>query len=145
MTSQLSINGFTKGYPLETPDRGFRDACMWAGTNTNVVVIDWFEVVVNFRNNAVLDRAGLVNAAADDAVITDQEAIEASKGNWIAAFDQAVVELSVKDKRRMKVLWGGLSEVRRDHPLLSLIVAAHLATDKQIDGWFGYKGQYPPS
>lgn len=140
MTSLVTIDGVTKPYPDEVPNKDFREAWVWSG---DAIAIDWAKYLTHFRGTATLPKPDFVNGAADLGLVSDADAIEAARGGWPPAFDPATATLTNAQKREAKVLWAGVGDVARSAPLLAMIVAAGLATDQQLDTLFRYDGQYP--
>ena len=137
-TTYLNIGGVTKEAPTNTPDKTFRDAWKWADPATNAVEIDWDLALIQFRDKAVMPKADFVNLAADVGLVSDADAVDAARGGWPSAFDTAIASLDAKGQREAKVTWAGVTEVRRDAPLLTAIVAAGLATEAALDALFGW-------
>ncbi len=138
MTSQLNLGGVAKDYPVTTPDRAFRDAWEWDGP---AVVIDWGKAVTNFRATATMPMYDFLEKALEANLITAAEMVEAAKGNWPASFD-AAKPADATETAKAEALFARTTDVRRDAPLLALIVGAGLVTDVQLDAMFGYAGQY---
>lgn len=108
-------------------------------------VIDPAEVLAQWREVRVVSRADFLTAAKRAGILTQAEAVLAAKGDMPAAF-QAIIDgavtaeqLTQQEAEDALILWAGLSEVRRNHPLIALFAAGMGYTDAQIDALFGWQ------
>ena len=85
----------------------------------------------------VLTRRQFYQALAMANYITEAEAIAAMAGTIPAALSAAIDALTDPQERfTARMLLAGAAEFRRDHPLVSIIGAAHGQSAAQIDGLF---------
>lgn len=139
-TTNININGQNvNANDVTLPaTKEFRDA--WV-LNGNIIEIDWNKARADFRSTASLPRADFLNAAADQGLITDNEAITAALGNWPTSFN-ASLPIDPSEQRAVKVLWASTTDISRKSDLLAAIVASAIpVTDELLDLMFGYSGK----
>jgi hypothetical protein len=85
----------------------------------------------------VLTNRQLFIALALDHFITEAEALAAARmGTVPAAIEAVFAELPNQDAFAARVTWATMREVARDHPLITIMIAANLATEEQVDAIF---------
>jgi hypothetical protein len=76
--------------------------------------------------------------------ITEAEALAAARmGAVPAAIDTIFAELPDQDAFAARVTWATMREVSRNHPLISTMIAASLATSEQVDAIFTLGASIP--
>jgi hypothetical protein len=141
-TTNINVNGqIVEAGSVTIPEtKEFREAWVLSDDGS-AVEIDWDKARANFRNTAKLSRSDFLNAAADAGMVTDEEAITASLGNWPASFN-AILSSDPVEARKAKVLWASTTDVSRSSDLLAAVVASDIPiTDDMLDAMFGYTGQ----
>jgi hypothetical protein len=141
-TANISVSGqIVDANSVTIPEtKDFRDAWILSEDGT-AIEVDWDLAKTNFRNTAKLSRSDFLNAAADAGMVTDDEAITASLGNWPASFN-AILSSDPVEARKAKVLWASTTDVSRNSDLLAAVVASDIPiTDDMLDAMFGYTGQ----
>jgi hypothetical protein len=141
-TTNISVSGqIVDANSVTMPEtKDFRDAWILSDDGT-AIEVDWDLAKTNFRNTAKLSRSDFLNAAADAGMVTDDEAITASLGNWPASFN-AILSSDPVEARKAKVLWASTTDVSRSSDLLAAVVASDIPiTDDMLDAMFGYTGQ----
>ena len=84
-----------------------------------------------------LTNRQLFIALALTGFITEAEALAAARmGTVPAAIEAVFAELPNQDAFAARVTWATMREVARDHPLITIMIAANLATEEQVDAIF---------
>ncbi len=92
----------------------------------------------------VLINRQLFAALALTGFITEAEALAAGRTGAVpTAIDEVFAELPAQDAFLARLTWATMREVSRDHPLISAMIAANLATDEQVDGIFTLGASLP--
>jgi hypothetical protein len=92
----------------------------------------------------VLTNRQLFAALAMTGRITEAEALAAARmGTVPVAIDDVFAELPVQDAFLARLTWATMREVPRNHPLISAMVDASLATSEQVDGIFTLGASIP--
>jgi hypothetical protein len=85
----------------------------------------------------VLTNRQLFAALALTGFISEAEALAAGRTGAVPALVDAVfASLPAQDAFLARLTWATMREVPRDHPLISAMVDANLATSEQVDGIF---------
>lgn len=85
----------------------------------------------------VLTNRQLFAALALTGFITEPEALAAGRtGEVPAAIDAVFGVLPEQDAFLARLTWATMREVKRDHPLITAMIAANLATAQQVDAIF---------
>lgn len=140
--SQINIAGQTVDPASVTipTDRKFRDC--WA-LNGEVIEVDWAKARTEFRKTASIGKVPFCLALVAANILTEEQAIDAAKGNWPSAFDDAFNEVDAATALEAKIAWAAVTEIHRAHPMLDALVAHPNVplTAEQLDTVFGYEGQ----
>jgi hypothetical protein len=92
----------------------------------------------------ILTNRQLFAALALTGFITEAEALAAGRAGAVpAAIDAVFASLPAQDAFLARLTWATMREVPRDHPLISAMIAANLATSEQVDGIFTLGASLP--
>jgi hypothetical protein len=92
----------------------------------------------------VLTNRALFAALALTGFITWDEALAAGRiGAVPPAIDDVFGALPAEGANLARLTWATMREVSRDHPLISAMIAANLATNEQVDGIFTLGASLP--
>jgi hypothetical protein len=92
----------------------------------------------------ILTNRQLFAALALTGFITEAEALAAGRAGAVpAAIDAVFASLPAQDAFLARLTWATMREVPRDHPLISVMIAANLATNEQVDGIFTLGASLP--
>jgi hypothetical protein len=92
----------------------------------------------------VLTNRQLFAALALTGFITEVEALAAGRTGAVPALVDAVfASLPAQDAFLARLTWATMREVPRNHPLISAMVDANLATSEQVDGIFALGASLP--
>lgn len=92
----------------------------------------------------VLTNRQLFAALALTGFISEAEALAAGRmGAVPIAIDEVFAELPVQEAFLARLTWATMREVSRDHPLISAMIAANLATSEQVDAIFALGASLP--
>jgi hypothetical protein len=92
----------------------------------------------------VLTNRQLFAALALTGFITEAEALAAGRTGAVpAAIDAVFASLPAQDAFLARLTWATMREVPCNHPLISAMVAANLATSEQVDGIFTLGASLP--
>jgi hypothetical protein len=92
----------------------------------------------------ILTNRQLFAALALTGFITEAEALAAGRAGAVpAAIDSVFASLPAQDAFLARLTWATMREVPRDHPLISAMIAANLATSEQVDGIFTLGASLP--
>jgi hypothetical protein len=92
----------------------------------------------------ILINRQLFAALALTGFITEAEALAAGRAGAVpAAIDAVFALLPAQDAFLARLTWATMREVPRDHPLISAMIAANLATSEQVDGIFTLGASLP--
>jgi hypothetical protein len=92
----------------------------------------------------ILTNRQLFAALALTGFITEAEALAAGRTGAVpTAIDEVFAELPAQEAFLARLTWATMREVPRDHPLISVMVAANLATSEQVDGIFTLGASLP--
>lgn len=92
----------------------------------------------------ILTNRQLFAALALTGFITEAEALAAGRAGAVPAAIDAVFESRpAQDAFLARLTWATMREVPRDHPLISAMIAANLATSEQVDGIFTLGASLP--
>ena len=122
----------------------YTDASLPADTDIRRALADWVAaggVIAPYVAPApaviTLTNRQLFFALALAGMITEAEALAAGRtGEVPAAVEAEFAKLPPTDAFLARLTWATMREVRRDHPLIAVMVAANLATDAQVDAVF---------
>lgn len=89
------------------------------------------------RNSRPLSRAEFCIAIYRVGLLTASEAINAAKGDVPAPLEQAIRDLPEQERVEAAILWAGLTQVERAHPMVDLLRVHVGMTDEQVDEMFG--------
>lgn len=89
-----------------------------------------------WRATATLSRAQFCVAVKRAGILTGDEAIEAAKGEWPAAFD-AVLEGTDIDPDEAKIVWASVSTIFRNDTILEAVSEAVGLSAEDVDAMFG--------
>jgi hypothetical protein len=120
-------------------DSKFADA--WAVDEDNVVFVDWDKARALFRETATLSKQDFCFALAKKGILSAEDAIEAAKGNWPAAFEDALAGADADEALKAKIEWASTATVYRSYPTLEPLAIAANITSNDLDLMFGYTGQ----
>lgn len=120
-------------------DSKFADA--WAVDDDNVVFVDWAKARTLFRETATLSKQDFCFALAKKGILTANDAIEAAKGNWPAAFETAFAGVDADEALKAKIEWASTTTVYRSYPMLEPLAKKADITSDDLDVMFGYEGQ----
>jgi hypothetical protein len=85
----------------------------------------------------ILTNRQLFAALALTGFITEAEALAAGRTGAIpTAIDDVFGELPEQDAFLARLTWATMREVTRDHPLITSMIGANLATAEQVDAIF---------
>ncbi len=85
----------------------------------------------------ILTNRQLFAALALTGFITEAEALAAGRTGAVpAAVDAVFGVLPEQDAFLARLTWATMREVTRDHPLITAMIAANLATAEQVDAIF---------
>lgn len=93
-----------------------------------------------WRDEAVLSRRQFCIAAFRAGLLPGDQAAAATRGEWPAAFAQALVGLPENAVIEAQIEWAAVSEIRRNAPLLDAVRATGNITPEQLDALFGWQG-----
>ncbi|MCA3371460.1 MAG: hypothetical protein INF89_18370 [Roseomonas sp.] len=92
----------------------------------------------------ILTSRQLFAALALTGFVTEAEALAAGRAGVVpAAIDAVFAELPAQDAFLARLTWATMREVPRDHPLISAMIGASLATSEQVDGIFALGSSLP--
>jgi len=92
----------------------------------------------------ILTNRQLFAALALTGFITEAEALAAGRAGAVpAAIDAVFDSRPAQDAFLARLTWATMREVPRDHPLISAMIAANLATSEQVDGIFTLGASLP--
>jgi hypothetical protein len=92
----------------------------------------------------VLTNRQLFISLALTGFISEAEALAAARmGTVPAAIEEVFEELPDHEAFAARVTWATMREVSRDHPLISTMIAASLATSEQVDAIFTLGASIP--
>jgi len=95
------------------------------------------------RSRAVLSRAQFIQAVYAAGILTKAQAIDAAAGGipafFITALDGLVAAqaMTQAEADQAEILWAGLTQVERNHPLIPIAQGALGLSDAQVDALFG--------
>jgi hypothetical protein len=118
------------------------EAKNWLVEN-GVLVEQTAMILARRRARAVLSRSQFCLALRAAGHLTALEAKEAAKGEvpapLAAALAAAVLAatMTVEESENATILWAGLTQVERVHPIIALVQSFLSLTDAQIDALFG--------
>ena len=92
-----------------------------------------------WRATRVLPRAQFCTALLRAGLLTPPEAIAAAAGATPQPLEDAITLLPETDRDEARILWAGLTEVQRSHPLIELVAWANDMTAEQVDAIFGWQ------
>ena len=92
-----------------------------------------------WRAERVLPRAQFCTALLRAGLLTSQEAIAAAAGATPQPLEDAITLLPDADRDEARILWAGLTEVQRSHPLIELVAWSNDMTAEQVDALFGWQ------
>jgi len=108
-----------------------------------VFVPDPAPSIETLRSKAVLSRSQFIQAVSAAAILTKALAIDAAAGGiptfFIAALDGLVAAqaMTQAEADQAEILWAGLTQVERNHPLIPIAQGALGLSDAQVDALFG--------
>lgn len=92
----------------------------------------------------ILTNRQLFIALALTGFISEAEALAAARmGTVPASIDAVFAELPSQDAFAARVTWATMREVARDHPLITAMIDANLATGEQVDAIFTLGASIP--
>lgn len=100
-------------------------------------VLDTTAEVISKRATAKLFRTDFVLAAHAAGLLSDADAELAARGEVPAVLTAAIAGNTDLEKVQFKIIWGGLLEVNRNHPLIGIVQTYMSLTDAQVDALFG--------
>lgn len=92
-----------------------------------------------WRAARVLPRSQFCTALLRAGLLTSQEAIAAAAGATPQPLEDAITLLPDADRDEARILWAGLTEVHRSHPLIELVAWSNDMTAEQVDALFGWQ------
>lgn len=98
------------------------------------------DLLAAWRDTRVLTRTEFCTALLRADKLTAAEAIAAAGGATPAPLEDAISMLPEPEQAEARILWAGLTQVRRNHPLIALVawVPSVSMTDAQVDELFGW-------
>jgi hypothetical protein len=100
-------------------------------------VFDTSAEINSKRATAKLSRTNFVLAAHAAGLLSDSDAELAARGEVPYVLTAAIANNTDLEKVQAKIIWGGLVEVNRNHPLIGIVQAHMGLTDTQVDALFG--------
>lgn len=92
--------------------------------------------VPNWRNTASTSRRAFCVAAFRAGFLLEADAVAAAKGEWPAAFDDALAGQPADVVAEAKIEWGAVSTIYRNAPLLEVVRLSKGYTPEQVDALF---------
>lgn len=118
------------------------------GTRQRVVMteaelnFDSAGVLEAWRAQAFMTKQAFCITLMRAGILPDQEAEDASGGEWPATFAAFLVGKTEREAREARMEWRGASNIARNHPMIMALapLAFPTATDKeaQVDALFGW-------
>lgn len=100
-------------------------------------VLDPAAELAAWRGQASLPRTTFCANLLAAGILPPAEAVEATKGNWPATFDAALVSLTETEATLAQIEWAGATTIRRNHPMIATLAALAGLTETQVDALFG--------
>lgn len=120
-------------------DSKFSDA--WVVGQDNVVSVDWDKARTQFRASATMTKKDFCFELAKRGILSADDAIDAAKGNWPAAFEAAFAGVDADEVLKAKIEWASTTTVYRSYPMLEPLAKKANITSNDLDVMFGYSGQ----
>lgn len=99
------------------------------------------ELRAAWRQTAALSRAEFCLAVYRRGILPLEEAIGAGKGDWPASFTPLLAAMPEGlDVGEVQILWAGITQVERLHPLFEAVRMFRGLTEEEADTMFGYQG-----
>ena len=125
------------------PEHQTMYAAAVAMTPTAYVPPSASELLEAQRAVAVLSRSQFIQAVYVAGILTKAEALASAAGAVPAFFEIALAalvangDITQQEADLSEILWAGLVQVERNHPLLPVAQAALDLTDAEVDALFG--------
>jgi hypothetical protein len=111
----------------------------WDGSK--VVPAQAPDLLTAARESASMSRQSFCLALYRAQILNEPDAIAAAKGEWPAALDDLLNDLTAAEAAEARIVWATSSEIHRLHPLLASIAAHMSIDDAGLDVIFGLNGQ----
>ncbi|MDO8985346.1 hypothetical protein [Cypionkella sp.] len=95
-------------------------------------------VLAAWRDTRKLSRAEFCLAILRAGLVTPEEAVVAAQGQIPAPLTGAIAQMPEPQRNEARVLWAGLTEVQRNHPLVLLAGEAEGLDAAALDALFGW-------
>lgn len=94
------------------------------------------EELQTWRNSVSISRRDFCIKAYEEGLLSEEDAITAAKGDWPAAFNEALVSLSSAQKVSAQIEWASVTQIRRNAPLLNQVRLAKNIPEETVDSLF---------
>lgn len=140
------IDGQQLSVPDEMANLHRQELAEWEAQGNTITPYEAPDPREAFRATASMPKAQFCIGMAEIGVLTDEEAIEAAKGNMPATFAATTAHLTAAEQRDVAVRWAAATVVDRADPMLEAFRAYAEAdpnlptiTPEQLDTVFGYQ------